>query len=112
MSILLGWHVVDVDGCVLLELEPVAAAAPLVLAGDQPHPLDGRVALLARAADHSVLREEAAGEPFNKCRRECFFNSYVQGVPSACTEFPIPSFVRFCHVLSWGFPCPAWAVAS
>ena len=61
MSILLGWHVVDVDGCVLLELEPVAAAAPLVLAGDQPHPLDGRVTLLARAADHSVLRGEAAG---------------------------------------------------
>jgi len=57
VSILLGWHVVDVDGCVLLELEPVAAAAPLVLAGDQPHPLDGRVALLARAADHSVLVE-------------------------------------------------------
>ena len=29
-----------------------------------------------------------------------------------CTEFPIPLFVRFCHVLFWEFPCPAWAVAS
>ena len=28
------------------------------------------------------------------------------------TEFPIPSFVRFRHVLFWEFPCPAWAVAS
>ena len=54
MPILLGQHVVEVDGRVLLELEAVAAAAPLVPAGDQPHPLDGRVTLLARAADHSV----------------------------------------------------------
>ena len=29
-----------------------------------------------------------------------------------CTEFPIPSFVRFRHVLFWEFPCPPWAVAS
>ena len=29
-----------------------------------------------------------------------------------CTEFPIPSFVTFRHVLFWAFPCPAWAVAS
>ena len=29
-----------------------------------------------------------------------------------CTEFPIPSFVRFHLVLSWEFPSPAWAVAS
>ena len=28
------------------------------------------------------------------------------------TEFPIPSCVRFRHVLFWEFPCPAWAVAS
>ena len=28
------------------------------------------------------------------------------------TEFPIPSFVRFHHVLFWEFPCLAWAVAS
>ena len=27
-------------------------------------------------------------------------------------EFPIPSLVRFRHVLFWEFPCPAWAVAS
>ena len=29
-----------------------------------------------------------------------------------CTEFPIPWFVRFHHVLYWEFPCPAWAVAA
>ena len=29
-----------------------------------------------------------------------------------CTEFPIPSFMRFRHVLFWEFLCPAWAVAS
>ena len=29
-----------------------------------------------------------------------------------CTEFPIPLFLRFRHVLFWEFPCPAWAVAS
>ena len=28
------------------------------------------------------------------------------------TEFPIPSFVIFRHVLFWEFPCRAWAVAS
>ena len=28
------------------------------------------------------------------------------------TEFSIPSCVRFCHVLFWELPCPAWAVAS
>ena len=28
------------------------------------------------------------------------------------TEFTIPSFMRFHHVLFWEFPCPAWAVAS
>ena len=55
----------------LLEPEPVAAAAPLVLAGDQPKPLDGRVALLARAADHSVLRE-VGGAPFNNFQADCF----------------------------------------
>ena len=27
------------------------------------------------------------------------------------TEFPIPLFMRFRHVLFWEFPCPAWAVA-
>ena len=31
---------------------------------------------------------------------------------SSFTEFPIPSFVRFRHVLFWEFPWPAWAVAS
>ena len=56
----------------LLEPEPVAAAAPLVLAGDQPEPLDGRVALLARAANHSVLREVGGGAPFNDFQAECF----------------------------------------
>ena len=29
-----------------------------------------------------------------------------------CTDFPIPLFARFRHVLFWKFPCPAWAVAS
>ena len=29
-----------------------------------------------------------------------------------CTEFPIPSFVGFCHILIWEFPCPGWAEAS
>ena len=28
------------------------------------------------------------------------------------TEFPIPSLVRFCHVLFWELHCPAWAVDS
>ena len=28
------------------------------------------------------------------------------------TEFPIPLCVRFCYVLFWALPCPAWAVAS
>ena len=70
LSVLLGGHVVEVDGGVLLEPEVVSAAAPLVLAGEQPHPLDGRVARLARAADHTVLRE--AGVPFNKFCSECF----------------------------------------
>ena len=31
---------------------------------------------------------------------------------TSSTEFPIPSCVRFRHVLFWEFPCPAWAVAS
>ena len=57
MSVLLGGHVIEVDWGVLLEPEPVAALAPLVPAGDHPHPLDGRVSLLAGAAHHSVLRE-------------------------------------------------------
>ena len=32
--------------------------------------------------------------------------------PVVTTEFPIPSFVRFRHVLFWEFPIPAWAVAT
>ena len=28
------------------------------------------------------------------------------------SEFPIPLFVGFCHVLFWEFSGPAWAVAS
>ena len=31
---------------------------------------------------------------------------------SSTTEFPIPLFLRFRHVLFGEFPCPAWAVAS
>ena len=30
----------------------------------------------------------------------------------AFTEFPIPAFMRFHHVLFLEFPSPAWAVAS
>ena len=30
----------------------------------------------------------------------------------AFTEFPIPAFMRFRHVLFWEFPCPAWAVST
>ena len=92
----------------LLEPEPAAAAAPLVLAGDQPHPLDGRVTLLARAADHSVLRGEAAGSHSISVieNENVSFNSYVQAVPSACTEFPIPSFmISTCFVLGVPLPC-------
>ena len=51
----LGWHVVEVDGGVLLDPEPVSAAAPLVPALDDPEPLQGRVALVALAANHAVL---------------------------------------------------------
>ena len=46
----------------LLDPEPVPAAAPLVPALDDPEPLQGRVALVALAANHAVLR----GTPFNK----------------------------------------------
>ena len=30
----------------------------------------------------------------------------VKVTTNCITEFPIPSFVRFCHVLFWEFPCP------
>ena len=36
---------------------------------------------------------------------------YNDGI-AVLSEFPIPLFVRFRHVLFWEFPCPAWAVAS
>ena len=43
------------------------------------------------------------------------FNSFLMWQSLALfysTEFPIPSLVRFHHVLFLEFPCPAWAVAS
>ena len=36
----------------------------------------------------------------------------VSFLQSFIKKFPIPSFVRFRHVLFWEFPCPSWAVAS
>ena len=41
----------------LLDPEPVPAAAPLVPALDDPEPLQGRVALVALAANHAVRVE-------------------------------------------------------
>ena len=53
MSFHLGGQLVLVRRLVDLELEPVAAAAPLGLALHQPHPLDGGVVLVADAAHHA-----------------------------------------------------------
>ena len=53
----------------------------------------------------------------SKCaepRTKEFKTLTVERPQMACgpTEFPIPSCMRFRHVLFWAFPCPAWAVAS
>ena len=52
--------VVQPNWRVLLEPQPVATCAPLVLAFDQPHPRDGRVTLLAAATHHSVLQKHGS----------------------------------------------------
>ena len=44
--------------------------------------------------------------------RKHYKKPFSQPGSTDCTEFPIQSPVRFCHVLFWEFPCPAWAVAS
>ena len=52
------------------------------------------------------------GKVFIQCQLPGSYMDELIYIGCPSTEFPIPSFVIFRHVLFWKFPWPAWAVAS
>ena len=65
-----------------------------------------------------LLRETSANPSASMLRRMLAFRKSLAAFEMSvtqvrrCTSFPSHHAERFCHVLFWEFPCPAWAVAS